>query len=1521
VFTNAEKFDTVSGYVQVPYDEKTNLTAKQLSKGLQDLKAGKKNKVTEAITRFVDSVNEKGFVTIVRGSGNELYTSKVEVPVSVYLNGLNEAAVNERSDEEVKAIIESSQAFDSWIDSMSESELEAMYAEYEKSGIETLINEQNDTTGKESSTKESSVTTPAKKESVAEEIKETAKPEAEEEGEIKTVTDEKANEEGREKRRKELLSTEDGLEDTPPLAKTKPQISQSQIEPDTAKTIEVAGGYKVTYQPKEMYDGSDGAEVTITKPNGDVEDLGRMYIEDVADEVNKKIRGYELSRTGKKETQETTEETEQEETTTKTKESEPVLKKADKAKQQDSIKMSWPVFSTKYPDVSNDEYQRLRSMAVRERRTSPKLSRFKSKPADRVVQLQGIVMAKLKQAFPNVEVITDKAELEAVLSKDGARQMRTPTGTVYGALYEGRIYLNPDEINPEAPIHEYAHIWIDIARHKFPELYRNVLAQVERTPYFEEAKATYPDLSKQKQLEEAAVQAISEQGVRISEAQMDSSALRRFIDAVKRMGVAVMRFLGVKTYPNFFEMNFDQLINLSAQDLLAASPITYATSEQIQNLDLEAISVGIESGVMDMRKGAVDKYINNWTGKKYEGLIPFLKDMFISGGQRPTLKNMDDQRQRNISARFQQIQETSYNFRSAIKQWSKGKTDAEVNTALDAIRNYLVKSTDITAINEVPNELKAVVTKMRSDVDGLSQQLLDSGFIDVNTDLHASISSNLGVYMNRSYATFVDPKWLEMMFPEGEPRQPIFEKLYRDAFTYIKNAFNNHVDVRDVHYQLTTDANGNITGVTDAYDNVVTNPAILSEVADAWDTKEKITDDEVDQYLKAFARKDKADAEKAGLKSGKMGKLDLGMFEKKKDVPEVLRAFLGEYTQPEAMYINSMRKMASYIENQKFLIALKNQGMDKVFFDKPTGTYDQKISDVNEYSPIAGLYTSIPVMNALESGEASVRDKSFKWLYALNAATKIGKTILAPRSQIRNFLANPAIGLANGYYNPFMRKENMVNPFSLATQNLLGKGGEVLAELSRLGVIDSSASAKDMETVIKLAFEEKSKLPIEEQSDYTVVTETISNAMRKTGIAASRLYEMGDAIHKIFNYYMELAQVKYMFPDMEESQQKELAGERFRHNNVLYSKTPKIVDKLRRNPIFSSFPSFRAEMLRLSYNIPEQAISDIRDGAESKNARQVAIGVNRLMGYIAAVVGIPLLMQVISSAFGGDDDDDAMLRMTAPDYAKNTTKIIVGKPSQIDIKFIDLSWANPWSYQTDAYNAYVNGRLEGRSRTRALIDGTLEIFKPFMSEEIVVTVAGELYANEDASGGIIYNEETGIADQSVDIMGYIYSKLKPGVISDAERMYKAGVGREEHGRKYDLSDEVVSQLTGAKVYEINLLRKLTSLSFKYKDLFEQDFKIYSNVAKRDSNAPEFKAEVEEAYQKANAQYKKRQQELITYVDMLRKKGVNDTEIYNNLKRVSNQYDRNVWVDGVSLKMLPLMLLSGKTMDLYKYPEK
>jgi len=57
------------------------------------------------------------------------------------------------------------------------------------------------------------------------------------------------------------------------------------------------GDYSVKAEAVEMPDGESGMNVTITKPNGEVVELGKVYSEDVASEVNKKLRGFALSET------------------------------------------------------------------------------------------------------------------------------------------------------------------------------------------------------------------------------------------------------------------------------------------------------------------------------------------------------------------------------------------------------------------------------------------------------------------------------------------------------------------------------------------------------------------------------------------------------------------------------------------------------------------------------------------------------------------------------------------------------------------------------------------------------------------------------------------------------------------------------------------------------------------------------------------------------------------------------------------------------------------------------------------------------------------------------------------------------------------------------------------------------------------------------------------------------------------------------------------------------------------------
>jgi len=37
--------------------------------------------------------------------------------------------------------------------------------------------------------------------------------------------------------------------------------------------------------------------------------------------------------------------------------------------------------------------------------------------------------------------------------------LQTPSGEVYGFAYQGEIYIDETKLDPQAPVHEYTHIW------------------------------------------------------------------------------------------------------------------------------------------------------------------------------------------------------------------------------------------------------------------------------------------------------------------------------------------------------------------------------------------------------------------------------------------------------------------------------------------------------------------------------------------------------------------------------------------------------------------------------------------------------------------------------------------------------------------------------------------------------------------------------------------------------------------------------------------------------------------------------------------------------------------------------------------------------------------------------------------------------------------------------------------------------------------------------------------------------
>ena len=53
-------------------------------------------------------------------------------------------------------------------------------------------------------------------------------------------------------------------------------------------------------------------------------------------------------------------------------------------------------------------------------------------------------------------------------------------GTVYGYALNGEIHLTPEGINPETPIHEYSHLWLQAYRKQYPGKWKSLCEVVEK---------------------------------------------------------------------------------------------------------------------------------------------------------------------------------------------------------------------------------------------------------------------------------------------------------------------------------------------------------------------------------------------------------------------------------------------------------------------------------------------------------------------------------------------------------------------------------------------------------------------------------------------------------------------------------------------------------------------------------------------------------------------------------------------------------------------------------------------------------------------------------------------------------------------------------------------------------------------------------------------------------------------------------------------------------------------------------
>ena len=258
--------------------------------------------------------------------------------------------------------------------------------------------------------------------------------------------------------------------------------------------------------------------------------------------------------------------------------------------------------------------------------------------ADKLYQITNPKISKysefinlIKRSFPSVEVIDSQEGFNNLLDNPEVVALTTKgqrdQGKLYGAVFQGKLYLNPASANLNTPIHEFGHIWNNIAKQQRPELYNKGLEliesdntyvnQIENSPEYKRViKQMKKDGATEQEirefiLEEALATAIGDKGESFANAAVKAD----FKNWLKKLYRLVKSMVGLSQYTDeqIQDITLDEFLQGVVVDLLSgnqvfkdaqvkkfSSQLQLMTGSNTQNIPMNTIiSIGRSNGWSD----------------------------------------------------------------------------------------------------------------------------------------------------------------------------------------------------------------------------------------------------------------------------------------------------------------------------------------------------------------------------------------------------------------------------------------------------------------------------------------------------------------------------------------------------------------------------------------------------------------------------------------------------------------------------------------------------------------------------------------------------------------------------------------------------------------------------------------------------------------------------------------------------------------------------------------------------------
>ena len=515
--------------------------------------------------------------------------------------------------------------------------------------------------------------------------------------------------------------------------------------------------------------------------------------------------------------------------------------------------------------------------------------------------------------------------------------------------------------------------------------------------------------------------------------------------------------------------------------------------------------------------------------------------------------------------------------------------------------------------------------------------------------------------------------------------------------------------------------------------------------------------------------------------------------------------------------------------------------VEKVFVDP------NKVFEIGSGNPVAGLFTSKGIQEALQVGEKNlISNPALSFVYDSfilypKATSQIAKTILSPITHVRNFVSAGAFAAANGIIpgitSPIEIGKAMKDAYKALQIPVVGarQSNEFYEELLRLGVVNSNVRLGDLRKLL-------GDLDFGEGLNNRKGLNLLLKPFKNIGKTAQDLYTAEDDFWKITTFAIEKSRLGKAYSKAgikrTDKQLMEEAADIVKNNVPNYDYVGEFVQTLRKFPV-GNFVSFPAEILRTGTNIVRRSLKEINyketleDGTVVKPLQ--GIGFKRLFGFGTTVAAVPYMtVEAAKAMYNVAEDEMQALRRYVPEWSKNSTLIPVRDDKTGKLKYVDFSHGNAYDTLIRPVQTVINAVAEGRDDEDGIMDdflkglfvSTKELGSPFISESIWTEAATDIIIRGGRTRDFkeIYNPEAPAGEKAKKIIEHLVESQTPGSLNAFKRLDLAfepidvpilgADGKiDEYGQTYELGDELAG-IVGFRAVNVDPER---AINFKIAD--------------------------------------------------------------------------------------------------------